>query len=722
MSLFAMTEMSGKLVRAAKRLVDAPYWNSGLLRAGAAALTVVLMAIVVAVPLDLLQQTTIAVLAFVVSSKIRKFAWGRGGILIMIGISLLMTLRYLYWRLTTTLEFDTTADFIFGYLLLFAELYGITCLILGYVQTAWPLERQPVMIDQPTTEWPSVDVFIPTYNESLQVVRLSVLAALTMDWPADKLRVYLLDDGRRQEFKEFAETCGAIYLTRDNNRNAKAGNLNEALKRTTGDFVAIFDCDHIPTRSFLQLSMGSFLRDPKLAMVQTPHFFFSPDPFERNLETHGKVPNEGQLFYGLVQDGNDIWNASFFCGSCAVLRRAPLEEIGGVAIETVTEDAHTALKMSRKGYNMAYLAVPQAAGLATENLSSHVGQRIRWARGMAQIFRIDNPLFGPGLTLGQRLCYVNAMLHFFYGLPRLIFLSAPVAYLVFGAQVFTATTSMVLAYALPAIVLASMTNSKIQGNHRHSFWNEVYETVLAWYISMPVLMALLNPKWGKFNVTAKGGKIDEEYYDWKMAVPYVLLLAINGICAIFCVTELIRGSDQPLTALINGVWVIYNTVILAASAYVANEARQIRHTPRIKASFPATVSRQNGRTVICDTANFSSTGLGLKLPANAGIKWEIGERVHVSIFRGDKESVFPGTVQTGGQFVGIQFDDSLTLKQTKELAKMTFGRADMWATEWDKHTDDKPMHSIRNVLRHGLVNLSGLMHSGLRSAFSKRRA
>ncbi|MFM9578088.1 glycosyltransferase family 2 protein, partial [Streptomyces turgidiscabies] len=77
---------------------------------------------------------------------------------------------------------------------------------------------------------------------------------------------------------------------------------------------------------------------------------------------------EGELFYGIVQDGNDLWNASFFCGSCAIIKREPLMEIGGIAVETVTEDAHTALKLSRRGYNTAYLEVPQAAGLATESL------------------------------------------------------------------------------------------------------------------------------------------------------------------------------------------------------------------------------------------------------------------------------------------------------------------------------------------------------------------
>ncbi|MCJ9714024.1 glycosyltransferase, partial [Bordetella hinzii] len=219
------------------------------------------------------------------------------------------------------------------------------------------------------------------------------------------------------------------YLTRPDNRHAKAGNINAALARTDGEFVAVFDCDHVAVRSFLQICMGWFIKDKRLALLQTPHVFFSPDPFERNLGIFRNVPNEGELFYGVVQDGNDLWNATFFCGSCAVMRRSALDAVGGVATESVTEDALTALKMNRQGFNTAYLAVPQAAGLATENLSRHIGQRTRWARGMAQIIRINNPLLGKGLKLGQRLCYLSAMLHFFFGLPRVVFLTAPLAYL-----------------------------------------------------------------------------------------------------------------------------------------------------------------------------------------------------------------------------------------------------------------------------------------------------
>src|SRR5262249_19837975 len=302
------------------------------------------------------------------------------------------------------------------------------------------------------SRWPSVDVFIPTYNEPLSVVRATVLASLAMDYPAGQMKVFILDDGRRKEFRDFAAEAGVGYISRSDNAHAKAGNINHALQQTTGDYVAIFDSDHVPTSSFLQLTLGWFLRDQNLGMVQTPHHFYSPDPFERNLRLFRKIPNEGELFHRLVQDGNDLWNASFFCGSCAVLRRAALNEIGGIAVETVTEDAHTALRMQRRRWNTAYINIPQAAGLATETLAAHIGQRIRWARGMIQILRLENPLFAGGLTLSQRLCYFNATTHFLFALPRLIFLTIPLVYLLFGMVNIYGYSLAVLSYAFPHIV------------------------------------------------------------------------------------------------------------------------------------------------------------------------------------------------------------------------------------------------------------------------------
>ncbi|OYD49629.1 UDP-forming cellulose synthase catalytic subunit [Acidovorax kalamii] len=688
-------------------------WQHPTARVVAVVFSALLMGLVISVPLDLQGQILFSLGSFAAALLLSKTP-GRLSTLAMIVLSISASSRYIYWRFTDTIGFTHWMDAAFGYGLVLAELYAFAVLLIGYFQTAWPLQRRPVPMPADVSTWPSVDVFIPSYNEPLEVVRQTVFSAMSLDWPKDRLHVYVLDDGRRTEFREFCEELGVGYLIRDNNHHAKAGNINAALKVTHSEYIAIFDCDHIPTRSFLQVCMGWFFKDTNLVMLQTPHVFFSPDPFERNLDTFHRMPNEGELFYGIVQDGNDLWNASFFCGSCAIIRRKELLEVGGIAVETVTEDAHTALKLSRLGYNTAYLEVPQAAGLATESLSGHVGQRIRWARGMAQIARTDNPLFGKGLKFGQRLCYLNAMLHFFYGLPRLVFLTAPLAYLFFGAHVFQASALMITAYALPHLAHASVTNSRIQGRFRHSFWNEVYESVLAWYIMRPVLVAAINPKLGKFNVTAKGGVIEKAYFDWTIARPYVVLLLINLVGMAVGVWKLFSSAgDETTTLVINMVWTVYNIILLGASVAVASETRQIRGTPRVAASLPAVIRFENGRTLVCKTEDFSQHGLGLAVPPDVDIP--MGSRLAVSLFRSDEEGVFPAIVTFSGKGrLGVKFDN-LSLHQQAELASLTFARADAWIATWGTGQRDKPLRSLKSVIVIGLRGMGQLTATAFKS-------
>lgn len=688
-------------------------WQHPTARVVAVVFSALLMGLVISVPLDLQGQILFSLGSFGAALLLSKTP-GRLSTLAMIVLSISASSRYIYWRFTDTIGFTHWMDAALGYGLVLAELYAFAVLLIGYFQTAWPLQRRPVPMPADVSTWPSVDIFIPSYNEPLEVVRQTVFSAMSQDWPADRLHVYVLDDGRRTEFREFCEELGVGYLIRDNNHHAKAGNINAALEVTHSEYIAIFDCDHIPTRSFLQVCMGWFFKDTNLVMLQTPHVFFSPDPFERNLDTFHRMPNEGELFYGIVQDGNDLWNASFFCGSCAIIRRKELLEVGGIAVETVTEDAHTALKLSRLGYNTAYLEVPQAAGLATESLSGHVGQRIRWARGMAQIARTDNPLFGKGLHFGQRLCYLNAMLHFFYGLPRLVFLTAPLAYLLFGAHVFQASALMITAYALPHLAHASVTNSRIQGRFRYSFWNEVYESVLAWYIMRPVLVAAINPKLGKFNVTAKGGVIEKAYFDWTIARPYVVLLVINLIGMAVGFWKLLSSDgDETTTLVINMVWTVYNIILLGASVAVASETRQVRGTPRVAASLPAVIRFDNGRTLVCKTEDFSQHGLGLAVPPDVDIP--MGSSLSVSLFRSDEEGVFPAIVTFSGKGrLGVKFDN-LSLHQQAELASLTFARADAWIATWGTGQRDKPLRSLKSVIVIGLRGIGQLTATAFKS-------
>ena len=189
--------------------------------------------------------------------------------------------------------------------------------------------------------------------------------------------------------------------------------------------------------------------------------------------------------------------------------------------------------MQKLGYNTAYINIPQAAGLATETLAAHVGQRIRWARGMIQIFRIDNPLLATGLKFTQRLCYLNAMIHFLYAVPRLVFLCAPLVYMLLGKSIIPGYWLAILAFSLPHLILASLTNSRIQSRHRHSFWNEIYEAVLAPYILAPTLLALINPKLGKFNVTDKGSTLSDTRFDRtdRRPTPMAAVLELPRVCS-----------------------------------------------------------------------------------------------------------------------------------------------------------------------------------------------
>ena len=683
------------------------------------------LAFVVTVPLDAGQQFVFSAVVFVLALCLRR-SQSRLVVLALMGLSLAMSSRYMWWRLTQTMGVSSVVDLTLGLGLVLAEIYAFVILVLGYFQVLWPLHRKPLPLPEDQSQWPTVDVFIPTYNEPLSVVRTTVLAATVLDWPADKLNIHLLDDGRREEFRAFCEEVGVNYVTRTNNNHAKAGNINAALKKTSGEFVAIFDCDHMPARSFLQVAMGWLARDPKMAVVQTPHYFFSPDPFERNLGTFGKVPNEGELFYGLLQDGNDAWNATFFCGSCAVIRRGPLEQIGGVAVETVTEDAHTALRLHRAGYTSAYIPIPQAAGLATESLSAHVGQRIRWARGMAQIFRVDNPLFGRGLKLAQRLCYANAMAHFFYGLPRIIFLTAPLAFLFFGAHVIHASALMILAYALPHIVQSSLTNLRIQGRYRSLLWNEVYETTLAWYILRPTLMAVINPKLGKFNVTAKGGLVERSYFDAQIAMPYLFLLVLNlaGIVAGGMRLVSADAGGEMQTIWLNLGWTAYNMIMLGATIATCSEQRQIRRAHRVQLRMPAVLHLADGRDLPCHTLDFSTGGMALRLDQPQPV--QPGTAVEIELANRGRSRRLPATVRQDRDEQGLSIEfGAMDLEQERWLVAATFARADLWVSQWGRHQNDTFLGSLGGVLKasaRGFQRLGQHVVASARQGFRSRGA
>ncbi|AKG24627.1 cellulose synthase [Calothrix sp. 336/3] len=546
--------------------------------------------------------------------------------LFMVWLSLVTTLRYLYYRTSYTLNFDTWLNGTACALLFAAELYAILTLVVAYVQTLRIKERQPVDITKiPQSEWFSVDIYIPTYNEDVEIVRKTALAALACDYASGKKQVYILDDGRPERFREddprretfrarrelIRQMCAelnCIHMTRDNNTHAKAGNINTAFQKTGGDLVLILDCDHIPSRQFLMDTVG-FFYDPKVSFVQTPHWFYNPDPFERNLVTGGRIPVGNELFYKVLQKGNDFWNAAFFCGSAAVIRKSHALEVGGIAVETVTEDCHTALRLHSRGYKSVYYDKIMVAGLAPDTFSAYVGQQVRWARGMAQILRIENPLLNPKLklTLAQRICYFSATSHFLYGYPRLVYAIAPTLFLLFGINSVQGLGLETLGYALPHILLSLNTNHIIYKHVRFSFWNEIFEFVMAFQSGWVTLLALINPKLGSFNVTDKGINITKRTFDWRSMVG-LLIVGVFVVGSLFAVPYwlLLRPEDwQAVT--VNAMWSTFNLVLLVAAVLVGFEQPQIRTAHRLQRRLPIVIS-SNNLTIMGETINISETG------------------------------------------------------------------------------------------------------------------
>ena len=677
------------------------------LTAAGTAFAAALALLVITQPFTLAEQTLfLCVMLF--SALILARLRAKLPLMLLFVISFVVSGRYLWWRVTATLSPVSTVELILGLILLSAEIYAFLVMVLGYFQVCWVLDRKQAPLPADRRLWPTVDVFIPTYNESLDVIKPTVYAALNLDWPKEKLRVYLLDDGSRPEFEAFVTALGAGYIKREEHRHAKAGNINHAMTQTHGEFIAIFDCDHVPSCDFLTETMGWFLKNPRTALVQTPHHFYSADPFEKNLHLDHALPNENGLFHDFIQKGNDTWNAVMFCGSNAVMRRRALDEVGGIAVETVTEDAHTSLKLNRLGWSSVFVSTPLASGLATDTLAAHIGQRIRWARGMIQIFRLDNPLFGRGLTLPQRLCFFNAMLHFLHGLPRLIFLLAPLPYLFAGSYVIYATAASIFAYVLPHMIHSAVTNYELQRGHRVPFLGGVYETVLSWYILLPTTVALIFPHKGKFNVTAKGETIGSKYLDWHIALPFLVLLALNVAGLVTGVTRvLLSPAPEYLTLVINVGWIAYNLLILLTAIAVAVEEVQPEAFPRVPLRSEASLLFR-GSVHRTETCAFSQRELFLKPPA--GLSLTAGDVVRVTLTTDRRPDDFSAVVRR------VRPDGTLELAMTlstpddeRRFNRQTFARRAHWARWADHRPDDSFRAGFVLLLKSAVYGLQSMI-------------
>jgi cellulose synthase (UDP-forming) len=414
------------------------------------------------------------------------------------GVALLaiaVTIAYLAWRLGGTIS----AQWWWVAIPLFVvEVHNAFGLAL-YTVALWRVDAQP----HTTGERPPrarVAILIPTYNEPPDVILPTIAAAVALK-PAHE--TWVLDDGKREEIRALAETLGARYLTRPDNKHAKAGNLNHALGHIEAEIIGVLDADHVPTARFLTALLPYF-HDPQLAFVQSPQDFYNLESFEHQRRWNGQIFNEEAVFYRVIAPAKNRWQAPFWCGTCALVRVEALRSVGGVSTDSVTEDIHTTLRMFRKGWTGAYHNEVVARGLAPDDATSYLIQRNRWALGAMQVLRKENPLLGRGLTAGQRLAFLTTMYGWFDSWRTFAYITIPLAVVATGAVPIDAPGAIFAPFFLATLGIQFIALRLLARGHYPPILSVLFE-VLRMPAVLPATLALFWPnRAATFNVTPKG--------------------------------------------------------------------------------------------------------------------------------------------------------------------------------------------------------------------------
>ncbi|MCY1204089.1 cellulose synthase catalytic subunit (UDP-forming) [compost metagenome] len=476
-----------------------------------------------------------------------------------------------------------------------AEVYGYLSGLLFVLMTFRLSVREVV----PPPAGLKVDVFVPTYNESVDLLRRTLLAATRMEYPHV---TWLLDDGRRPDMRKLAEDLGCRYLARDNNSHAKAGNLNHALQFCEGEFIAIFDADHAPRKDFLVKTLG-FFRDADVAFVQTPQDFFNIDSFNHRVGKK-RVWDEQALFFKVIQRGKDALNAAFFCGSCAVIRRSAVKRIGGFATETVTEDVHTAVKLHKLGFKSVYYAESLAFGLAPHSIDTYLKQRMRWGMGAMQVFRRERILFSRGLTLGQRLNYFASALFFFEGWQKLVFILTPPAVFLSGDLPIVSSLNTFLLLFCLYYLLSMLVHLELGRGYNSLLLSEQY--------AMARFFAFMSTSVGLFRRNIPFAVTDKQLSDtgrmWLWMSPVLVLAGITAISVPIGLYRMHTGSIPFGAGVITLIWTCV-TLLTATmvTVYAHRHASNRRTEYRFPLRLPITLTL-DGNSYLGLTSDLSPNG------------------------------------------------------------------------------------------------------------------
>ncbi len=507
---------------------------------------------------------------------------------IMLGGAAVLALRYIWWRATETVApLELSWDWAASWSLLALE--GAT--MVGSLSAYLLLTRRrsrTLEADRQSRWWapgpaPKAAVLIATYNEDWEVLERTITGAVALDYPA--FEVLVLDDGRRDWLRERCAERGVGYLRRPDNKGSKAGNINHALGHLAAsgrapEFVAVLDADFVPHRKFLARTLALFA-DRGVGLVQTPQHFFNADPIQHNLNLSRSYPDEQRFFFDHLQPARDGWDIAMCCGTSSVLRWEAIQELGGLPTESVTEDFLLTLALQERGWSTAYLNEALSEGLAPEGLAEYVTQRARWCLGLMQIVRSRYGPLGDGLRRWRdRWSVTDALVYwattFVFRLGAIVY---PLLYWYFGITAVDARVAEVISYFGPYYLWAIFSMNFIARNTVIPLLIDVSQLLAAAPISRAVFVGLFRPKGHKFSVTAKGGDRGRVVVQWRLMMPFVVLLALTVVGLwLGIIFDRFAHFEAGSGKIVILFWSFYNVLLLSLTILTCIELpRRERH-------------------------------------------------------------------------------------------------------------------------------------------------
>ena len=546
---------------------------------------------------------------------------------VLIFVNTLACIFYILWRVTVIPIHNGIISFLLGFVLFTAEVLGLIAFFnFQYLFTSKYKLELKTLNDFEDKNIPFVDVLICTYNEPLQLLEKTIAACTNLEYPNNKFKIHVCDDGRRESLKILCSNYKVNYISREDNEGAKAGNINNALKFLTGDLFAVLDADMIPKKEFLTKTVGYFSNE-NMAFVQTPQVYYNQDMYQYNLSQN--LPNEQDFFMRDIQEARAAKNAVLHVGTNALFRREFVNNIGGYPTCSITEDMAVGMLLQSNGYDSVLVNEELVLGLSATTFTELVKQRDRWCRGNLQVLKHFNPIFTKGLSFAQKIAYFDGAVYWFANLQKMVYILCPLIYLLTSTLIIDSSLKSLLNMYLPFILGQILIFNTLSPKTRSFKWSHYYEIAMAPHLCMSILKELLFLK-TKFNVTSKEILYNKKQFQLKVVLPHIIIIIITIVAWIVSTLALIKYKINVGAYLLNIFWSGYNFMGAIISIKVAYQKPIFRSSERISVTKDTKVSiKYKSKSLDAILVDISEIGAGLKL--NKDIYIEPGEIVTLSI-------------------------------------------------------------------------------------------